>query len=825
VDTFDTFFRDLRYAARMVMRMRGAAIAVTVTLGIGIAGTTTMFSAVYGALLRPLPFDRPGELVVLNVVRTTPRDGEQRVRWSFPETVRLAETLTSFQSLGTFTTAPVNLTDRGEPEQVDAEIASRGYFEALRVSAERGRVFDVRDERAGAPPVALLGAGLWRRRYGADASIVGRTIAINEVPLTIVGVLPEGFAGLTGHADVWFSPAMAAKLTYAGYLTTPQHFISVIGRLRAGRSLSNANAEVASAAPRVVIPEASAGPSATWRATAVSLSDARIDPRSSRQALMLFAAVACVLLITCVNVASVLLARGRSRRREIAVRMAIGSGRFRVVRQLLTEAALLALMGGVFGVLLTLWAIDLAASQGLFAASRSAMQPIGAFARPSLDTSVLLFAAGISLLTTIACGLVPAIETTRTDLVPALKEDTRSGVGRRHSRVLAGFVVCELSLAVLLLVMAGLLVRSFVEMQALRAGFSTDGVITFWVAPPASRYAPADGPRIIERLLARVQQVPGIVGASVNRCTPFNAGCARTTVFFPEHPTTSETAPVIGRHYVSAGYFRALGIPLRAGRTIADDDAEGRSPVVVVNDLAARRFWPNESPIGKRVWFGPSTGFTGGQPLEVVGVVGDVKYGAVDDPPTADFYTSYRQFTYPDTMVLVKTTRPPGAIVPALRAAVASVDAGLPIYDVRTLDERIAAALSRPRLTASVLAAFAVTALVLAAFGVYGVMAHSVAMRRQEIGIRMALGANRAQIMRRVLAEGGRYVAFGLAIGLTGAIVTGRLVRATLAGVVPNDPSIFAAVVAVMALAALVSTLIPARRASAVDPAATLRAE
>lgn len=806
------------------MRMRGLAVVVTVTLGTGIAATTTMFSVVYAALLRPLPFDRPGELAILNVVRTTPRDGAQIARWSFPETQRLAGALTSFQSLGTFTTAAVNLTDRGEPEQVDAEIASHGYFEVLRVSAERGRVFDASDGRSGAAPSALISDGLWRRRYGADASILGRSIAINEVPLTIVGVLPEGFTGLSGRADVWFLPAMAPKLTYADYLTTPQHFIAVIGRLGAARSLAAAEAEIAAASPRVVIPEASAGPSARWRAGVVSLSAARIDPRLSRQAIMLLSAVACVLLVTCVNVASALVARSRSRRREIAVRMAIGSSRWRVVRQLLIEAALLALAGGAFGMLLTLWAVDLITSLGLFAAARGTIQPVGSFATPSLDARVFLFAGGISLLTTIACGLVPAIETTRTDLVPALKEDTGSGAGH-HSRLLGAFVVAELSVAVMLLVVAGLLVRSFAELQALRAGFSAEGVIAFWVTPPASRYSPSDGPRLVERLLERVQHVPGVAAASVNRCAPLDARCARTTVFFPGRRATAETAPVIGRHYVSAGYFRALQIPLRAGRTIADDDVEERPPVVVVNETAAHRFWPSENPIGKHVSFGPGTGFAGGRPVEVVGVVGDVKYGFVDDPPTADFYTSYRQFTWPDTMILVKTTLPVGAMVPALRAAVASVDAGLPIYDVRTMDERVAAALSRPRLTASVIGTFAVTAVAIAAFGIYGLVAYSIALRRREIGIRMALGATRAQIVGRILVEGGRYIACGVAIGLAGAVAAGRLARAMLVGVTPDDPLTLAAVVAVVALVALASTLIPARRASAFDPAAVLRAE
>ena len=820
-----TFFQDVRYAIRTMVRMRGFAVVVILSLGVGIAATTTMFGVAYAALVRPLPFERPDQLAMLNVVRTTPREGTQHVRWSFPETRQLRETVSSFSVVATYSTASVNLTDGSVAEQVDVEIVSHDYFDVLRVSAARGRVFAAADERSDAPAVALISAGLWQRRYGVDQSIPGRAIAINQIPLTIVGVLPERFAGLSGRADVWILPAMAPSLTYSGYLTTPQHFINVIGRLRSDRTLASAAAELASIAPTVVAPEASAGPSAIWSATAVSLSSARVDPRVSRQVIALVGAIACVLLITCVDIAGLLLARGGGRRREIAVRMAMGSGRWRVVRQLLTETTVLAVLGGLLGGLLTLWATDFVTATGLFAPARGGQQ-VGAFATPAVDGIVLAFAAGVSLLTAIACGLVPALETSRTDLVQSLKEDVRSGVGRRQGRLLGAFVVGELALAVMLLVIAGLLVRSFAAMQALRSGLSTDGVIAFWVTPAAGQYAAADGPRIVDRLLDQVKRVPGVAAASVNRCVPFDTRCARTIVFFPERPASVETAPIVGRHYISSDYFRALGIPLIAGRTIADDDVAGRPAVAVINQAAARRFWPADNPIGRRVWFGGGSGFSDpSSGVEIVGVVGDVKYGLVDDPPTADFYTSFRQFTYPDTMMIVKTAQPLLAIVPALRTAIATVDRTLPIYDVRSLDERTAAALSRPRVTASVLAAFAGSALLLAAFGVYGVMAHSVALRRREIGIRMALGADRGRVMRRVLAEGGRYAIAGALLGVVAALGVGRLASAMLFGVTPDDPMILTAVVMVMIAVAFASTAIPARRASAVDPAAVLRSE
>jgi putative ABC transport system permease protein len=818
----NSLIQDVRFAFRMLLRMRGLAIVATLTLGIGIAATTTMFSVAYAVLLRPLPFERPNELAMLYVTLTTPRDGTRRVRWSFAESQKLPSAAGSFESLGTFTTATLNLTGTGDAEQLDGEVASPGYFQVLRVAAARGRTFGTDDERSA---VALISDGLWRRRFGSDPAIVGRSIGLNDVPLTILGVLPERFAGLSGRAQVWLPPAMAAQLIYRGYLTTPQHFINVVGRLRRGTTVAHADAELGAIARRIVTAEESAGPAATWSATVWSLAAAHVDAAAGRLVLVLLAAVGCVLLITCVNIASLLLARGSSRRREIAVRLAIGSGRWRVIRQLLTESVVLALVGGGVAMILTMWAVDLIAGPVTIASPGNGYLQLGAFAKPTLDVTVMVFALGATFVTGIVFGLMPALEISRANLANALKEDTRSGSGRHH-RVLSALVVSELALAVLLLAVAGLLIRSFAQMQDLRTGFVPDGVVAFLVAPPASRYEPADGPAIVERLLTAVEHVPGVAAAAVNRCAPFDTRCARTTVFFPERPTPMAAAPTVGRHYVSAGYFRALGIPLRAGRGLRDDDREGRPPVAVVNETAARRFWPDENPIGKRVWFGPGTGFTGAaRPLEIVGVVGDVKYGGVDDPVLPDFYTSYRQFTYPDTMIIVKTAQPMGSIVPALRAAVAGVDPGLPVYDVRTLDDRVDAALSRPRLAATVIGAFALSALLLAAIGVYGVMAYAVTSRRREIGIRVALGADRGDVVALVLGQGARLTAAGVAIGLAVSVAAARVIRTLLFGIAPTDPAVFGLTVMVIIGVALAAALVPARRASTIDPMTVLRTE
>ena len=823
----DTVVQNLRYAVRMLIRMRGAAVVAIATLALGIAATTDVFSVVYAALLRPLPFADADRLVLLSVTQTTRRDGVQKMRWSRPEITALGASASSLEEVASFTWARVNLTSNGEPEQISGEIVMPGYFRILGVTPQAGRTFLLEEDTApGGHPVAIISARLWQRRFASDPAVVGRTIGINRVPLTIIGVLPAAFSGVSGQAEFWMPTAMAPSLTYGDYLTTPQHFINLIGRLRPGVSIEHAAAELEAIGPRVAIAERSrmAAEAGTWGATLGPLANARIDTANRRSGMLLLGAVVCVLLIACVNVASVLLARARTRRREIAVRLAIGAGRRHIVRQLLTESLVLAVIAGACGTLLAMWSVTFVSLPEVIATGRNGYAQIGAFATPSIDRTVLLFALAITLGTSLLFGLAPALDTSRADLVTALKEDERSGAGGPQRRLLAGLVVSEVALALLLLAGAGLLLKSFAGMQDLRAGFTPDRVLTFWVSPPASQYAPTDGPAIIERLLTSIQRAPGVVAAAVNRCTPFATSCSRTILLFADRPNDRARAPVIGRHYVSADYFRALGIPVRMGRTLTDEDRAGRPPVTVINETAARRYWSGENPIGKRVWFGSATGFNSAEhPVEVVGVVGDVKYGSVDEAVGPDFYTSYLQFSYPDTMVVVKADRDVTAIVPSMRRAVSSVDAGLPIYDVQTLDDRIAASMSRPRFNAAVLGVFAAAALLLAAVGVYGVMAYSVSFRLHEIGVRLALGAGAPRVLGLVLGEGARLAGLGAAIGLAGAIALTRLMRSILYGVAPIDPLIFAAATAVIMAVALTAAYLPARRAAAVDPVIVLR--
>jgi putative ABC transport system permease protein len=835
---------DLRYAARNLARMRSGAVVAVLTLALGIGATTTMFSVVYAALLRPLPFAGADRLVMLHVTRTTPQEGVVRLRWSMPAALTLRDSVSSFESVATVTGASIavssSLPATGDaqatgaaalPEQLDGELVSATYFSTLRVAPAIGRVFRPdEDVTPGAHPLAVVSDRLWRQRFAADPSLVGRTIRVNDVALTVVGIAPPGFTGVTGKADIFMPRTMAPVLTYAEYLTTPQHFISIVARLRADVSLPQANAELAAIGgrftPSTGSGQADARPGTLWSAAAIPIGEARIDPTLRRSVLVLLAAAACVLLVACVNVAALLLARARIRRREIAIRLAIGSSRRRLIQALLVEGLLLAAVAGVCGTLFAAWGVQFfaGASPAVIASFGNNYGAVGVFAAPSLDLRVLAFAAGATLFTTVLFALAPAIKASRPDLVAALKEDD-GGSGR--SRALGALVVSEVALAVLLLGASGLLLETFARLQSRRTGFVAENVLTFWVRPPASRYAPADGPAALDRLLARIQSVPGVESAAVNRCTPFT-GCSRTVIFLPNRTVRPDEAPAVGRHYVSSDYFKVLGIPLLAGRVLNAADRAGTAPVALVNETGARRFWPGENAIGKRVWFGTTTGPFSDQAhaVEIVGVVGDVKYeGAdrADTPNRADFYTSYLQFAYPDTMVIVKARGDALSLLPAMRQAVAAFDPAVPIYDAMTLDDRVAAAISRPRFNATLVAAFAGAALLLAAIGVYGVLSYSVSARMREIGVRLALGAGAAGVVRLVLGEGMKLAALGAAVGIAAALAAARLIQGLLVGAAPSSLPVLIGGAVVMLGAAAAAAWLPARRAAAVDPIAVLR--
>jgi predicted permease len=508
----------------------------------------------------------------------------------------------------------------------------------------------------------------------------------------------------------------------------------------------------------------------------------------------------------------------------MAIRLALGASRLRLARQLLAESAILAASGAALGILLTGWGVAWLreAAPAVTPSPQNNYGQIAGFATPSVDGVILVFVLALAGATTMLFGVAPALAASRTDPAEALAGSSRAVTGPGRGWGLQVLVAGQVAVAVLVSCGALLLVRTVAHLQDAQSDFD-GGAVTFWINAPASRYLDREGPEVVERMLTRIREVPGVIEAAVNRCTPYGSSCARTVLYFKDRPNVPGTGPVVGRHYVSSRYFPALGIRLLKGRLLTDDDRIGRPAVTVINETAAKKFWPDEDPIGKRLWFGANPGFTDpDRPVEVVGVVSDVKYWPINDAIGPDFYTSYLQFTYPSSMYLVKAATA-AAIVPAVRRAVADIDPTLPIYDVQLVTERVDEAIARPRFTATVTALFAVSTALLAAMGIFGVMAYSVSMRRDELALRLALGDTPRGVRRRVLTQAARLAMTGSIAGLVAGWWLLRSLRTMLYGISPGDPLVLGVTVVGMGLIALLAAAAPAWRASATDPMTILR--
>jgi putative ABC transport system permease protein len=824
---------DVRYVWRSLRRNPGFVAAAVLMLGIGVGANSAVFSLVSASLLRPLPFAGADRLVVLHQTRIEPGGEERALRWSYPQFLALRASLTSFSHLAAYYVDDVNLSGAaGEPERVRAEMVSAAYFPALAVRPAVGRAFLPREDSVpGAYPVVVLGHDLWSRALGADSGVVGSQVLLNGVALTVVGVAPAGFRGLTGEAELWFPQAMAPVVSYPEQLTSPQHFQSVVGRLRPGVRLAQAAAEVETVgglAAAAVRAEAAGGGS--WGASLLSLEEARRDPGSVRARLVLGGAALFLLLIAVVNLSALLLARSVARARETAVRAALGAGRFRLVRQALVEGGLLGLLGGALGVLLALLSVGtlVALAPEHLGGAEPHFARLSSFAEPRVDWRVLAFAACVALGTGLLAGLIPALRSTRGDLTRALKTGARGssvGVGSlRRPTVLSLAATLQVAGALVLLVGAALLLQTFHRLTSVDPGFQPEGLLTFRISPPVREYGGNAAAPLLARVLARVEAVPGVQSASVSMCTPFER-CSSTPLYLEGAPDP-QTPPIVGRHYVGPEHFRTLGIPLLHGRALTAADRAGAPRVAVINETAARRFWPGEDPLGRRVRFGGGGGFASPDSLtEIVGVVGDVLYAAPGGPVRPDFYTSYLQFTWPWSTVIVRAAGDPLALVPALRRAVAGVDPHLAIHELHTMHERQRRALAGERFATLSLTLFAGIGMLLAAFGIYGIMAYSVAQRRREMGIRLALGSTTGDILRVVVLQGAALAVAGLAIGTAVALVLAGALPALVAGVGTADPLVLAAVASILLLLALLACYLPARAATRVDPVETLAAD
>jgi putative ABC transport system permease protein len=824
---FDTAAQDLRFAARTLRHTPGFTVAAILTLALGIGANTAIFSAVDAMLLRPLPFREPDRLMQVSL--TTPTINGQPARddspWSYLKAKTFRDAQDVFSSIALYAHEKVTLR-AAETTREEIEVVDDPYLPTLGLAPSLGRNFLAEENRPNAKRTVLVSESFWNRRLNADPSVLGRTLDLDGAPYTIIGVIPGGFHGLTGQADLWMTIGARHPEMFQPDEAWDHEF-SMVARLKPGVLPERAQTETRVLGARANSSYMTRGPAPGWAAVAKLLDRTRVDPVVRRSLLVLLGAVTFVLLIACANLANLFLVRASARQREIAVRLAIGASRRRLVRQLLTESVLLAVLGGVTSVGVAALGVRLLST--LNPRSALASQQLGGLGAVSfetihLDGRALLFALVAAIVTGLLFGLVPAIQATRPSLTAALKEGTAEVPARRtffrRLTTRNALVVIELALALVLLAGSGVMVRSLAHLVAVDPGFDPSGVLTLRLnSTPGTR--PRDSlPGFYQTLIGELHALPGVTSVALGDCPPLSGGCNMTLMAFHDRPRVKPgTEPILGVHWVTPEWFQTLRVPLLSGRLFTDGDALGGRKVVLVNATAARRFWPNESPIGRSVGI-----YQGGfDTAYVAGVVGDVRFQTIDSVAAADVYLPYAQSPRGGAMVYLRTSGDPLSLVAAARSKIHDVGADLPVYDVRTLSSRVGDATAQARFSALLLTVFAIAALALATIGIYGVISFAVAQRTREIGIRVALGADRGAVLRLIVGQGAGVAAVGLVLGVVAALAATRVLRALLFDVTPTDPLTLIAVVALLAVAALVACWIPARRAARLQPATALR--
>jgi putative ABC transport system permease protein len=816
-------------------RRLGVSIGAIATLALGVAALTTTFAIVRAALWREPPLPNADRLAILFLERNPADEPPRRERWSFARAEQLRASQHTFDAIATFSLASLTLSggsDRGA-ELIYGERVSAAYLQMLGAVATNGRLFAEPDDDPARPsPIAVVSERLWQRRFGSDTFTADRTIRLNGVTLTIVGLVPADFRGLSGRAEVWIPRTVSSQIAYAEYLTTNQNFIPVVGRLRSGVAWPEARAELAVIAATInrALPSDPRNPNERVSATAVPLNDARGDPTARRSLPVLLAAVALLHLLACANVANLLLGRAAERSQEYAVRLALGSGAGRLFRQVFSEGVALALTGGALGVVAAWGATGFAAlPRNSWSTFYGIVAPFDTPAFAFVDAG---FGAVLVLVTAVAVAVAPAMTAYRVDIAAGVRSSTRTASGRamslRRPTLRAVLVGVEAAVAAILVVGAGLLWDSFQRMQRADVGVDAYRVLTFWVIPSEARVPTSTASAFVGRVIDAIARVPGVEGVTVDGGAPLS-GSASSTLFVAGRPAPDPgQAPPVLRHYVAPDHFRTLGIPVLQGRAFTAADTAEAPRVAVISATAAHRFWPDGDAIGQQVWFGGGSSFDAPErAARIVGIVGDVAYQPFDRPANfASFYTPYTQFTYPSRAVFVRTVQEdPMAALADVRRAVASIDPELALQDPQPLAGHLRASWARQRLDVTVFSGFGLAALGLASSGIFAVLAYSVGTRRREFGIRIALGARTRRIVWLVLGEGMSFPVAGMLVGLAASLVLTRLLRSSLYEISPLEPRVFLLVAAVLTAAALVASLIPAWRATTADPVESLRAE
>jgi predicted permease len=814
-----TLFQDVRYGLRMLWKTPGFTIVAVVSLALGVGLNTAIFSIVNVMLIRPVPMVKDhGRVVWL------------RAPISYPDYLDYRDKTRSFEGMAAATgTSEFSLQGTGGPEVIKGEFVTENYFDVLKVGALKGRTF-AKEEGQTPTSVVVLSEHLWRTHFDSDSGIIGRQISLNGLSFTVIGVASKDFIGTEAglNRELWVPLRMqpvlnppetvrAADPASSRFLSRDSHWLAVFARLAPGVSREQAGTDLNNVARNVAEAYQGIATAETLRSVQLLTMSGGLDPRDQAEALPLvgivMAVVALVLLIACANIAGLLLARAAVRRRETAIRQALGATRPRLVRQWLTESVLLGIGGGALGLVLALWANQLLISY--LQTTPLASLDLG------LDWRVLAFTLLVSVVTGIVFGLAPAVQAARVDIVTSLKSEDAQRAGSRRSRLRTAFVTAQVTMSVVLLVCAGLFIRSLQSANTIDPGFRVDRALTVPINLGLLRYKESDGENFYRNLLARVQAQPGVESASLVRFAQLGLAYAQFQVFVEGRDLKDDEGFSTGFNVVGPNYFKTMETPLLRGRDFSDADRKGAPAVVVINQTLATALWPNEDALGKRVSVsGPKGPF-----LEVVGIARDGKYRSLGETPHPYIYQPLLQSYDPRMTLVVRTAGEPESVVTPVREQIRVLDPNLPIADVKTLREQVDLSLFPSRVAAWTLGGFGVLALLLAAIGIYGVVSYSVAQRTREIGLRRALGAKESDVLKLVLGEGFFVISIGLALGLLVAFGATRLIAGFLYGVAPTDPLTFVGVPVLLGLIALGACYIPARRATKVDPLVALRYE
>jgi putative ABC transport system permease protein len=801
-----SIWQDARYALRTLAKNPGFACVSVLALALGIGANTAIFTVVNSILLQPLRFHKPEQLVVVR---------ERNLEAGFPEFslspgnyLSYRDQNHSFQRIAAFNTRGLNLAGVSEPERLRGAQVTPDFFRVMGAQPSLGRPFTEQEGQLGSNHVAILGHGLWQRRFGGEADVLGKKLKLDEQLYTVIGVMPAEFQ-FPSRVEIWCPLAMDQQ----NWTQRGGHYLGGIGRLKEGASLAAAQADLNTVASRLQkdYPASNHG----WDTTLSSLRDSVVG-KIRPAMLTLSAAVGFVLLIACVNLANLLLSRSAARRREIGIRAALGAGRSRLIRQLLTESVLMGAAGAALGLLLA------RVGTGLLVTVSPTILPRAA--EIAVDARVLAFTAGIAVLTGILFGLAPAVHMARADLNAALRDGGRgNSVGFQRNSLRSVLVMGEVALALVLLSGAGLLMRSFYRLESVDPGFDASDVLTFRTNLPGAKYKTDEQQlAFYERALARIRSLPGVSVAAAASIFPLSGNdyilSFEQVGKPPKPPGLSDSAMY---YSVTPGYFAAMRIRLKTGRYFAEGDRSPAQPVAIISESMARQYYPNENPLGQRL----SVGMRGTKPAEIVGIVGDVHDYGLETKGSTAIYEPEAHITFSGMFFAVRTEGDPAALISGVRAAIREIDPELPLDAVGTVEDLVATSLSQRRFSVLLMAIFAGLALVLAMVGIYGVMAYSVTQATQEIGIRMALGARAGDVLRLVLGYGGVLMGVGLAIGIGAALGAGRLLESQLFEVRASDPVTYVIVGSVLLATGLLACLVPAWRAMRVDPLVALRNE